>query len=494
MEAKAPRPEGSSALDTIIAQAKTDRKRLDSSAFGPVSLTALGIGSVVGAGIFVSVGTGAAEYAGPGVAISFLIAGIAAGVTALCFAELASMIPAAGSTYSYAYAAFGVFVAWFIGWDLLLEYLFAGATVAVGWSGYAVDMLESVGINVPSDLTNPPISDDGSPTGIINLPAVAVVALITGLLAFGMRQSARANNSIVFMKVAILVLFVIVGAFAVTADNWSPFVPSNEGGFGDYGASGVIRAAGLVFFAYVGFDAVSTAAAEARDPQRTIPIGLIATVIISTSLYVAIGLVMTGMAPYADLNTADPISSAIRIGNAGEWLEVAVDVAAVVGLLSTVLVTFYGQTRIFMRMSSDGMMPPAIGKVSKSRKTPIVATAICGVVGAAVAGFFPISILTNLVSIGTLSAFLIVCSGVLYLRRTRPDLERPFRVPVAPLTAGFGIVASLGLMITLPIDTFIRLLVWLCIGLVIFFFYARRHTRERFAAIQRGDYVPPEDV
>jgi basic amino acid/polyamine antiporter, APA family len=483
-----------SALDTIIAQAKADRMRLDSGAMGPVSLAALGIASVVGAGIFVSVGTGAAEYAGPGVTISFVIAGIAAGVTALCFAELASMIPAAGSTYSYAYAAFGVFLAWFIGWDLLLEYLFAASTVAVGWAGYAVDMLDSVGIHVPADLANPPISDQGSTTGIVNLPAMVVVAATTALLAFGMRQSAKTNNAMVFLKMAILVLFVVIGAFAVMADNWSPFVPSNEGGFGDYGVSGVIRAAGLVFFAYVGFDAVSTAAAEARNPQRTVPIGLIATVLISTALYVAIGLVMTGMAPYADLDTSDPLSSAIRISGAGKWLEEAVDVAAVVGLFSTVLVTFYGQTRIFMRMSSDGMLPPAMGRVSRRFKTPVFATVLCGVVGGLVAGFVPIQTLTNLVSIGTLAAFLIVCSGVLYLRRARPDLERPFRVPAVGLVAGFGIFASLGLMITLPIDTFIRLVVWLCIGLVIFFLYARRHTAERFAAIERGEYVPEGDA
>ena len=487
-------PGRTGALDTIIKQAKADRKRLDSAALGPVSLTALGIASVVGAGIFVSVGTGAAQYAGPGVVISFVIAGLAAGVTALCFAELASMIPAAGSTYSYAYAAFGVFIAWFIGWDLLLEYLFAASTVAVGWAGYAVDMLDSVGIHVPSDLANPPISDSGSTTGIVNVPAMVVVAATTTLLAIGMRQSARTNNAMVFLKMAILILFVVVGVFFITTDNWSPFVPSNEGGFGDYGASGVIRAAGLVFFAYVGFDAVSTAAAEARDPQRTIPIGLIATVLISTALYIGIGLVMTGMAPYTDLNTADPISTAIRISGAGKWLEEAVDIAAVVGLFSTVLVTFYGQTRIFMRMSSDGMLPPAMGRVSERFKTPVFATVLCGIVGGIVAGFVPIQTLTNLVSIGTLMAFLIVCCGVLYLRRARPDLERPFRVPFAPLTAGFGIVASFGLMITLPVDTFIRLIVWLLIGLVIFFFYARRHTKERFAAIERGEYVPEGDV
>jgi len=483
-----------SALDTIIKQAKADRKRLDSAALGPVSLTALGIASVVGAGIFVSVGTGAAEYAGPGVTISFVIAGLAAGVTALCFAELASMIPAAGSTYSYAYAAFGVFVAWFIGWDLLLEYLFAASTVAVGWAGYAVDMLGSVGIEVPSDLANPPISDGGSTTGIINLPAILVVAATTTLLAIGMRQSARTNNAMVFLKMSILILFVIVGVFFVTTDNWSPFVPSNEGGFGDYGVSGVIRAAGLVFFAYVGFDAVSTAAAEARNPQRTVPIGLIATVLISTALYIGIGLVMTGMAPYVDLNTADPISSAIRIAGAGKWLEEAVDIAAVVGLFSTVLVTFYGQTRIFMRMSSDGMLPGAMGRVSPRFRTPVFATVLCGIVGGIVAGFVPIQTLTNLVSIGTLTAFLIVCCGVLYLRRKRPDLERPFRVPAVPLVAGFGIFASLGLMVTLPIDTFVRLIAWLLIGLVIFFFYARSHTRERFAAIERGEYMPAGDA
>jgi APA family basic amino acid/polyamine antiporter len=225
-----------------------------------------------------------------------------------------------------------------------------------------------------------------------------------------------------------------------------------------------------------------------------VPIGLIATVVISTALYIGIGLVMTGMAPYNDLNTADPISTAIQISGAGKWPEEAVDVAAVVGLFSTVLVTFYGQTRIFMRMSSDGMLPPAMGRVSARFKTPVFATVLCGIVGGIVAGFVPIQTLTNLVSIGTLAAFLIVCSGVLYLRRTRPDLERPFRVPAAPLVAGFGIISSLGLMVTLPIDTFVRLLVWLCLGLVIFFFYARSHTRERFAAIERGEYVPESDV
>jgi APA family basic amino acid/polyamine antiporter len=457
-------------LDRVITQAKVDRGRLDSAALGPVSLTAIGIASVVGAGIFVTTGQAAAEFAGPAVAISFVLAGVAAGATALSYAELASMIPAAGSTYSYSYAVFGAFLGWFIGWDLLLEYLFAASTVAVGWSGYAVDGLQSLGISLPDSIAKPPFGDD---PGVINLPAILIVALTTGLLAVGIRQTAGANNAVVLLKLVILVLFIAVGAFFVVGSNWEPFIPAAGDSFGEFGLSGILRGAGLVFFAYVGFDAVATAAAESRNPRRTVPIGLIATVVISTLLYVGIGLVMTGLAPYESLNVANPLSKAIRtVGDLG-WLGALVDIAAVVGLASTVLVTFYGQTRIFMRMSSDGMLPDAFGRVSEATRTPLFATAVSGTVGAIVAGLVPITALGELVSIGTLLAFLIVCVGVLVLRVRRPDLERPFRAPAIWLTAPFGALSALALMTALPVETWFRLLAWLLIGLAIFLLYSR---------------------
>jgi basic amino acid/polyamine antiporter, APA family len=472
-------------LETILVQAKKDRKRLDGTAMGTFSLTTLGIASVVGAGIFVTTGTAAAEYAGPGVVISFVLAGLAAAFTAICYAELAAMIPIAGSTYSYAYAAFGVFLAWFIGWDLLLEYLFAASTVAVGWSGYAVSFLDSLGIHVPHDLASPPF---GSGSGIVNLPAILVVAGTTALLVAGTRQSAGVNNAIVALKIVVLLLFVVVGAFAIDDSNWTPFVPSNEGSFGDFGASGIVRGAGVVFFAYVGFDAVSTAAGEARNPQRTVPIGLLATVLISTVLYVAIGLVMTGIVPYDKLNVSDPLSVAVRAeGSGAGWLDEALGVAAVVGLFSTVLVTFYGQTRILMRMSADGMLPQVFDRIDPRFKTPAFTTIVCGIAGAAVAGLLPIDVLGELVSIGTLMAFLIVSAGVLVLRRTHPDIERPFRVPHVKLVAGLAIASALGLMVLLPVSTWIRLVIWLVLGLTIYFGYARRHTTARFAALSAGD-------
>ncbi len=467
-------------IDAVIAQAKIDRGRLDSNALGPFSLTALGVASVVGAGIFVTTGDAAAEFAGPGVVFSFLLAGVAAAVTALCYAELAAMVPAAGSTYSYAYAVFGSFLAWFIGWDLLLEYLFAASTVAVGWSGYFVSFMGSAGVDIPNSISSPPFGDDA---GVLNLPAMAIVWLTCGLLYLGTKESARATNVMVALKVGVLLLFIGFGAFAIHKANWDPFVPANEGAFGEYGLSGILRASGIVFFSYVGFDAVSTAAAEARNPQRTIPIGLIATVAVSTFLYVAIGLVMTGLVPYEKLNVADPLALAVRDSSITlQWLDTLVSLAAVIGLAATVMVTFYGQTRIFMRMASDGMLPDRIGVVGRFQ-TPGVATLICAVAGSIVAGLLPIDVLGDLVSIGTLLSFTIVCAGVLVLRRSRPDLERPFRVPAVRFTAGFGIFAAVALMATLPVTTWIRLVIWLLIGLVIYFGYAKARTGERMARL-----------
>jgi APA family basic amino acid/polyamine antiporter len=471
-------------LDAILATAETDRKRLNSNALGAFSLTLLGVASVVGAGIFVVTGDAAAHYAGPAVLISFVLAGIVAGLTALCYAELASMIPAAGSTYSYAFAAFGSFVGWFIGWDLLLEYLFAASTVAVGWSGYFVSLTDSIGIHVPHALVNPPFGDNA---GVINLPAMAIMFITSGALWLGTRESAVANNAMVLLKLGILLLVVAIGIFYVSAENLTPFVPTHAGGFGDFGWSGVFRGAGIVFFAYIGFDAVSTAAAEARNPRRTIPIGLIGTVLISTVLYVAVGFVLTGMLNYRSLGVADPIAAAIHSAGPNlNWLLRLTDVAAVVGLASTVLVTLYGQTRIFMRMSEDGMLPPRFGKVSLRTKTPQFSIILCGLIGGLVAGLVPLSVLGELISIGTLLAFIIVSSGVLVLRRRFPDLPRPFRVPALPLVAGTAIVSSLALMATLPFATWIRLAVWALLGFSIYFLYAREHSKERMRTIAAG--------
>ncbi len=479
-------------LDAILATAEHDRKRLDSSALGAFSLTLLGVASVVGAGIFVVTGDAAAHYAGPAVVVSFVLAGVVAGLTALCYAELAASIPAAGSTYSYAFAAFGSFVGWFIGWDLLLEYLFAASTVAVGWSGYFDSLLQSLGIHLPQALITAPLGDD---PGIVNLPGVAIMLLTSAALWLGTRESAVANNAMVVLKLTILALVVGVGIFYVASSNLQPFVPAHAGGFGDFGWSGILRGAGIVFFAYIGFDAVSTAAAEAREPRRTIPIGLLGTVLIATAIYVAVGFVLTGMVSYRQLGVDDPIAAAIAAAGPNlDWLLRLTDVAAVVGLASTVLVTLYGQTRIFMRMSEDGMLPPRFGQVSRRTKTPQFSIVLCGILGGVVAGLVPLSVLGELISIGTLLAFIIVSTGVVVLRRRYPDLERPFRVPALPLVAGVAIVSSLALMATLPGATWVRLAVWALIGFAIYFLYARQHSGEKMRAIGAGEPAMADDV
>jgi APA family basic amino acid/polyamine antiporter len=474
----------SSNLDAILQTAEHDRARLNSNALGAFSLTLLGVASVVGAGIFVVTGDAAAHYAGPAVLISFVLAGVVAGLTALCYAELAASIPAAGSTYSYAFAAFGSFVGWFIGWDLLLEYLFAASTVAVGWSGYLVSLGDSVGVHIPHALANAPF---GSDHGAVNLPALAIMLLCSGALFVGTKESAVANNLMVGLKLLILALVVAVGIFHISSSNYTPFVPVHEGGFGDFGWTGILRGAGIVFFAYIGFDAVSTAAAEAREPRRTIPIGLIGTVLIATAIYVAVGFVLTGMLNYTQLGVADPVAAAVHAaGPSLEWLLRMTDVAAVVGLASTVLVTLYGQTRIFMRMSEDGMLPPAFGKVGRKTKTPHFSILVCGVAGGTVAALVPLSVLGELISIGTLLAFIIVSTGVVVLRRRYPDLERPFKVPLLPLVAAAAILSSLALMATLPGATWIRLAVWALLGFCVYFFYARAHSAQKREQLEAG--------
>ncbi|HEY7635473.1 MAG TPA: amino acid permease [Gemmatimonadales bacterium] len=466
-------------LDHLQAEAGKPTLR---RALGPLNLTALGIGSVIGTGIFVLTGTAASQNAGPALVISMIIAAVACAFAGLCYAELASMIPVAGSAYTYAYASSGEFVAWIIGWDLILEYALSGATVAVGWSGYLVSFLRDVGIAFPPALTVAPnttaVAADGSVVpGVFNLPAAAIVLLVTALLVIGIRQSANTNTALVALKTAVLILFVALGAAYVRKENLTPFIPPNTGEFGHFGVSGVFRGAAIMFFAYVGFDAVSTAAQEARNPQRDMPIGILASLFICTVIYIAVAIVLIGIVPYHRLNVADPI--AIGIDATGlTWFSPVVKVSALFGLFSTILVQLLGQTRIFFSMSRDGLLPPLFGRVHPRFRTPHLSTLLTGSVMAVAAGLLPLGILSQLVSIGSLLAFLLVCIGVMVLRKTDPVAERPFRVPGVPWVPILGGVSCLAQMVSLPWSTWERLLVWLVLGWAIYFLYSRRHARD----------------
>ena len=478
-------------------------------ALGALNLTTLGIGAIIGAGIFVLTGTAAAQHAGPAVVYSFILAGIGCLFAGLCYAEFAAMIPIAGSAYTYGYATLGEFVAWIIGWDLILEYLFGAATVAVGWSGYFTAFMNELGWRLPyayaqaplrvvgthtlvsstlciSPTTNQLISDTLSvcapggvaSQGVINLPAMFLTLLMTALLVIGIKESARFNNVIVIVKVIIVLLVIGFGFMYVNRANWHPFIPPNTGHFGDFGWSGVLRAAGVVFFAYIGFDAVSTAAQEAKNPQRDMPIGILGSLLVCTVLYILMALVMTGLAHYTDLNVPHPVFVAIeKAGPALKWLTYFINIGAIMGLASVVLVMLMGQPRIFFSMSRDGLLPAVFGKVHPRFQTPYVTTILTGCVAALVAGFFPIGLLGELVSIGTLLAFVIVCAGIIVLRYKQPNLERPFRTPLVPLVPILGIISCGGLMAGLPKDTWIRLLVWMARGRVIYFTYGKSHSK-----------------
>ena len=453
-----------------------------------MNLTLLGVGAIIGAGIFVLTGTAAAEHAGPAIVISFIVAGLGCAFAGLCYAEFASMIPIAGSAYTYGYATLGELLAWIIGWDLILEYLFAASTVAVGWSGYFVQMLRIVGIELPAAFVNAPLTLDGAAiqaTGaVVNLPAVVLVLAMTALLVVGIRESARLNNIIVYLKVTIVLLVIGFGAFYVEPANWVPFIPEQltdaATGLplaGKFGWSGIFAGAGVIFFAYIGFDAVSTAAQEAKNPQRDLPIGILASLTVCTILYILMALVMTGLVPFAQLNVPEPVFVALDAAPALNWLKIFATLGAVAGLASVVLVMLMAQPRIFYAMSRDGLLPPIFGRVHPKFKTPWLATIITGVTAAVFAGLFPIGILGHLVSIGTLFAFVIVCAGILVLRYRSPDLPRPFRTPFVPFVPVGGVLICSWLMFNLPADTWLRLAVWMALGLAIYFLYGRKHSR-----------------
>jgi basic amino acid/polyamine antiporter, APA family len=452
-------------LDALHADAE---RGLLKRSLGPLNLTALGIGSIIGTGIFVLTGTAASQNAGPALVLSMIISAIGCAFAGLCYAEFAAMVPVAGSAYTYAYATAGELFAWIIGWDLILEYALSTSTVAVGWSGYFVSLMHDVGVTVPAAMTAPPM----------NLPAAVIVLLVTMLLVIGIKESADTNTLLVAIKTMVLIVFILAGAAYVKRQNLTPFVPPNSGSFGEFGWSGVLRGAGVMFFAYIGFDAVSTAAQEAKNPARDMPIGILGSLAICTVIYVLVAIVLIGIVPYKDLMVADPL--AVGIDATGlRWLSPVIKMAALFGLFSTMLVNLLAQTRIFFAMSRDGLLPPVFGVVHPRFRTPYLSTVFTGSIIALVAALTPINILGQLVSIGTLLAFVLVSIGVIVLRRTAPDVPRPFRTPAVPFVPIAGAAICLAQMVGLPLATWERLFIWLAAGLTIYFAYSHRHALAR---------------
>jgi APA family basic amino acid/polyamine antiporter len=446
---------------------------------GPLSLVALGIGAIIGAGIFSLTGIAAADNAGPAVVLSFLIAALGCGFAGLCYSELSGMIPAAGSAYSYAYASLGELTAWIIGWALTLEYAVGAATVSVSWSSYVNKFLGDVGLALPHALVASPFDTDsmGHPDpGIVNLPAAIIIILVSLLLIRGISESAKVNGAIVALKLAVVAAVIVFGAFYVKPSNWHPFIPPNTGEFGHFGISGVFRGAATVFFAYIGFDAVSTAAQETKNPERDMPIGILGSLAICTVLYVLVCLVVTGLLSYTKLHDAAPV--ALAIGQTPlPWLKVAVTVGAIAGLTSVILVMLLGQSRVFYSMACDGLLPKVFSAVHPRFRTPWLSNLLFMVFAGVAGGFLPISQLGHMTSFGTLLAFVIVCIGVLVLRRTDPLRRRAFKTPYVPYVPIAGIVVCVALMLSLPLQTWILAMVWLVIGLAVFFGYSRRHSR-----------------
>lgn len=496
-------------IASIKAQAADGEKNLKKT-LGRLNLINLGIGGIIGAGIFSITGTAAAAHAGPAIVIAFLISALACALAGLCYAEMASMLPLAGSAYTYAYATMGEIVAWIIGWDLILEYLFSASTVAVAWSGYFVSFLAEMNIKFPIEYASAMgqklifVPNEGwkvlsehliksfaeksidysafaQTTGIFNVPAVLLIFVLTLILIKGIKESTFFNNVMVVFKVVVILMFIFIGIKYVNTDNWTPFIPepiTNAEGVTEFGWVGIFRAAGIIFFAYIGFDAVSTAAQEAKNPQKDMAAGILISLAVCTVLYVFFSLIMTGVVHYTELNNAAPAAYVVdKMGAGLSWFRKFIKIAALAGLSSATLTMLYSQPRIFLSMAHDGLLPKIFGNVHPKFGTPFFGTILTGFFAALVAGIFPIDILGELVSIGTLLAFMIVCGGVLYLRYSNPNAERPFKVPFVWVVATGGILSCLAQMIFLDGMTWLRLVIWLAIGLCIYFFYGASRSR-----------------
>ncbi|NUS37938.1 MAG: amino acid permease [Lysobacter sp.] len=443
---------------------------------GPWGLTALGIGAVIGGGIFVITGQAAAEHAGPAIMLSFVLAAICCTFCALAYAEFAAMVPVSGSAYTYTYATLGELAAWFIGWMLVLEYGVSASAVAVSWTGYFLSLLDHFGVHLPAALVNAPLDAKLQPTGAIaNLPAAGIVLLLTWLCYVGIRKSSAMNMAMVLLKSGLIVLVILAGWKYIDPANWHPFIPANQGP-GKFGWEGVLRGAAMVFFAYIGFEAVSVAAQESHKPQRDLPIGMLLSLAICTVLYIAMAAVMTGMISYTQLGTAEPVVTAVAAHPQLGWLRVVVEIGALIGLSSVVLVMIIGQPRIFMIMARDGLLPPVFTKIHPEYRTPHINTVITGIGIAALAAVFPLDVLGELTSMGTLIAFAAVCAGVLVLRRTQPDLPRPFRIRFAWPVCIAGILSCLALLSTMTAHNWMLMVIWTAFGFLIYFLYGYRHS------------------
>jgi APA family basic amino acid/polyamine antiporter len=471
------------AVHPVVAPESAGAERLKQT-LSVWALMAIGIGATVGTGVFVLTGVVAARHSGPAITISLMIAAFGSALAALCYAEFAAFLPVPGSAYSYTYATLGEAAAWFIGWNLLLEYGISASAVAVSWSAYVASLLDSWGIHLPAMWINAPIQQDAAghlvATGaIMNVPAVLIVLALSALCYVGIQETARATNFMVALKVAVIVIFVVAGLKFIDPGNWHPYIPPNTGVVGRFGWSGVMRGAAIIFFSYVGFDTASTTALEARNPQRDLPLSIIGTLVISSVLYIAMAATVTGMVPYLRLNVAAPVAVALQAHPALSWLGSLVILGTIIGMTSVILTSILGQPRILLSMADDGLLPPAMSRCHPRFKTPHVATAITGIVAAAIAAVFPLDVLADLISIGILLAFAVVCIGVLVMRYTRPDVRRPFRVPAAWLLCPLGALVCTGMTYFLSDATWIRLVVWTFLGGLIYALYGFRHSKLR---------------